>query len=175
VLESILPGLEQMFSSGQREVDPLDYVEILTDRHQVAKRVLTLSRQAKQEILMLFKRPLVASMEENVAEAHAVAGRITRRGVYEESIADDLLVFDLVRQFHALGEGIRFVPHVPLKVNLYDERTAVILLQDPVGGQSSLTCLVIEHVSMARALKVAFEAQWAQGIDFQSFCMERGL
>jgi hypothetical protein len=164
-----------MFSTGQQEIAPLDYIEVLTDRHQVAERVMNLSRQARQEILMLFKQPLVASIEENIAEAQAVAGRITRCGVYEEAIVEEPKFFDLIRHFHALGEDIRFVPEVPLKVNLYDERTAVVLLQDPVSGQSSLTCLVIKHTSMARALKVAFESLWAQGIDFDRFCEQRGL
>jgi sugar-specific transcriptional regulator TrmB len=173
VLDAMLPSLDQMFSSGQREVAPLDYIEILTDRLQVADRVMALSRQAAQEILMLFKQPLVASIEENIAEAQAVAGRITRRGVFEEGIADDPRSYDLVRQFHALGEKMRFVPEVPLKVNLYDERIAVILLQDPVSGQSNLTCLVVEHTSMAKALKVAFEALWAEGVDYETFRARR--
>lgn len=175
VLDAILPGLSQMFSSGQQEVAPLDYIEILTDRRQVIERVMALSRETKREILMLFKQPLVASIEENIAEAHAVAGRISRRGVYEESVTEDPRFFDLICQFHGLDEGIRFVPELPLKVNLYDERVAVILLQDPVSGQSSLTCLVIEHTSMAKALKVAFEALWTEGTDFETLCAQRGL
>jgi sugar-specific transcriptional regulator TrmB len=175
VLHAILPSLNQMFASGQEEVDPLDYIEVLTDRHQVAKRVLTLTRQAQREILMLFKQPLVASIKENLAEARAVAGRIPRRGIYEESIADDPRFFHLVRQLHTLGDAIRFVSELPLKVNLYDERISVILLQDPVSGHSSLTCLVIEHASMAKALKVAFEALWTQGIDFERYCVQHGL
>ncbi len=134
---------------------------------------MTLSRQANQEIVMLFKQPLVASIEENIAEAQAVAGHITRRGVYEEGIADDPQLFDLVSQFYALGEDMRFVPEVPLKVNLYDERIAVILLRDPVSGQSSLTCLVINHTSMTKALKVTFEALWAEGVDYETFCAQR--
>jgi sugar-specific transcriptional regulator TrmB len=173
MLNAVLPALNQMFSKGQEEVAPLGYIEVLTDRHQVADRVMTLSRQAAQEILMLFKQPLVASIEENIAEAQAVAGRITRRGVFEEGIGDDPRSYDLVRQFHALGEKMRFVPEVPLKVNLYDERIAVILLQDPVSGQSNLTCLVIEHTSMAKALKVAFEALWAEGVDYEIFRARR--
>ena len=124
---------------------------------------------------MLFKQPMVASIEENVAEAQAVAGRIIRHGVFEEALTDDPKFLNLIRQFHSLGEEIRFVPDVPLKVNLYDERIAVILLRDPVGGQSSLTCLVIEHTSMARALKLAFEALWVQGISFETLCAQRGL
>jgi sugar-specific transcriptional regulator TrmB len=175
VLDAILPNLSQTYSSGQREVAPLDYIEILTDRHQVVERVMSLSRQASHEILMLFKQPLVASIEENISEAEAVAGSVTRLGVYEASVADDPKFFDLVRQFHALGEKIRFVPELPLKVNLYDEHIAVILLQDPVSGQSSLTCLVIEHTSMAQALKVAFESLWAQGVDYETFCAQHGL
>jgi sugar-specific transcriptional regulator TrmB len=175
VLDAILPSLSQIFSSGQQEVAPLDYIEILTDRHQVAERVMALSRETRREILMLFKQPVVASVKENIAEAYAVAGRVSRRGVYEESITEDPKFFDLVCQFHSLGEGIRLVPELPLKVNLYDERTAVILLRDPVSGQSSLTCLVIEHTSMARALKVAFEALWTQGVDFETLCAQRGL
>ena len=175
MLNAVLPALNHMFSKGQEEMAPLDYIEVLTDRNQVAGRVLNLARQAGHEVLMLFKQPLVASLEENITEAQAVAGHITRRGVYPKHIADDPKLFDLVRQFHMLGEDIRFVPEVPLKVNLYDERIAVILLQDPVSGQSSLTCLVIEHTSMAKALKVAFEALWAQGITFETLCAQRGL
>ncbi len=175
VLDAILPNLSQMFSSGQREVDPLDYIEVLTERRQVAERVMTLSRQARHEILMIFKQPLVASIEENIAEAQAAAGRIIRQGVYEESAADDPAFFNLIRQFHGLGEAIRFLPELPLKVNLYDESVAVVMLQDPVSDQSSLTCLVIEHASMAKALKVAFESLWAQGVDFETFCAQRGL
>ena len=173
VLDAILPNLNQMFSSGQREVDPLDYIEVLTERRQVAERVMTLSRQARREILMIFKQPLVASIEENIAEAQAVAGRITWQGVYEGSAADDPAFFNLIRQFHALGEAIRFLPELPLKVNLYDERVAVILLRDPVSGGSNLTCVVIEHTSMAKALKVAFEALWAEGVDYATFCAQR--
>lgn len=173
MLNALLPTLSQMFSKGQEEVAPLDYIEVLTDRHQVADRVMTLSRQANHEILMLFKQPLVASVEENIAEAQAVAGHITRRGVFEEGIADDPQLFDLVSQFHALGEDMRFVSEVPLKVNLYDQRVAVILLRDPVSGQPNLTCLVIDHTSMAKALKVAFEALWAEGVDFEPFCAKR--
>jgi len=175
VLNAVLPELSHMFSKGQQEVAPLEYIEVLTDRRQVAERVIALSRQAEQEILMLFKQPLVASIEENVAEAQAVAGRIIRHGVFEEALTDDPKFLNLIRQFHSLGEEIRFVPDVPLKVNLYDERIAVILLRDPVGGQSSLTCLVVEHTSMARALKLAFEALWAQGISFEMLCAQRGL
>ncbi len=175
VLDAILPSLNQMFSSGREEVDPLDYIQVLTDRHQVAERVLMLTRQAEREILMLFKQPMVASIEENLAEARAVAGRITRRGIYEETVARDPKFFHLVRQLHALGDAIRFVPELPIKVNLYDERLSVILLQDPVSGHSSLTCLVIEHASMARALKLAFEALWVQGLDFEAFCAQRRL
>lgn len=173
MLNALLPTLSHMFSEGQGEVAPLDYIEVLTDRHQVADRVMTLSRQAKQEILMLFKQPLVASIEENIAEAQAVAGHITRRGIFEERIADDPQLFGLVSQFHALGEDIHFVAEVPLKVNLYDERVAVILLRDPVSGQPNLTCLVIDHTSMAKALKVTFESLWAEGIDYETFCAER--
>jgi sugar-specific transcriptional regulator TrmB len=173
VLESILPDLGRMFSSGQDEDDPLDYIEILTDRRQVAERVMSLTRKAEREILMLFKQPLVASLEENLEEARAAVGRVPRRGIYEVSIADLPQFFDLIHRFHDMGDQIRFVSELPLKINLYDERTAVILLQDPVGGQSSLTCLVIEHGSMARALKVAFESLWHQGVDFEEFCARR--
>ena len=175
ILNAVLPALNHRFSQGKEEVAPLDYIEVLTDRNQVTGRVTTLSRQARHEVLMLFKLPLVASIEENITEAQVVASHITRRGVYQEAAADDPKLFDLIQQFHTLGEEMRFVPEVPLKVNLYDERLAVILLQDPVSGQSNLTCLVIEHTSMAKALKVAFEALWAQGITFETLCVQRGL
>jgi hypothetical protein len=39
-------------------------------------------------------------------------------------------------------------------------------MEDPVAGSADLTIVVVEHSSLARVLKTAFDAIWANGLTF---------
>ena len=41
-------------------------------------------------------------------------------------------------------------------------------IEDPVGGSSILTMIVVDHPSLATLLKIAFEAVWASGLTFET-------
>ena len=64
------------------------------------------------------------------------------------------------------GEEARFVPALPLKLVIMDETIVMFGMQDPVEGSSDLTIVVVEHPSLARTLKRAFEATWSAGLSF---------
>jgi hypothetical protein len=40
-------------------------------------------------------------------------------------------------------------------------------MQDPVAAGSDLTIMVVDHPSLAAVLKMAFNAYWDQGVDFE--------
>jgi hypothetical protein len=89
------------------------------------------------------------------------------RSVYERSVYDDQAVVDVVRFFVAAGEQARVVDELPLKLALIDERVALFTMEDPVAGASTLTIMIVEHPSLARLLKLAFEHAWDRGADFE--------
>ncbi len=49
---------------------------------------------------------------------------------------------------------------------IIDETIVMFGMQDPVEGSSDLTIVVVEHPSLARTLKLSFEATWATGLTF---------
>jgi hypothetical protein len=59
------------------------------------------------------------------------------------------------------------VPELPLKLVIIDETIVMFGMQDPVGDQSDLTIVVVEHPSLATVLKTAFNAYWDKGLTFE--------
>ena len=89
------------------------------------------------------------------------------RSVYEYSVFEDAAVTEGVRRFVEAGEMARFVPTLPLKLVIIDERIVMFGMEDPVAGKSDLTIVVVEHPSLAAILKIAFNAVWEQGLTFE--------
>ena len=87
--------------------------------------------------------------------------------MYEFSLFDDPAATQGVRTFIEAGEEARFVPELPLKLVIIDETIVMFGMQDPVGGRSDLTIVVVEHPSLARVLSTAFNAYWSQGLTFE--------
>ena len=159
----LLATLAPAFAAGSDMVDPLDYVDVLLDRRLVSERAVSLSQAAEREICVCFKRPLIGGAEENIAEVREPLGRGLRyRTIYERAMLDDPELRGWARQFAALGQQARVAEQLPIKLNLYDARVALLSLQDPVTGAASLTALCVTHPGFAQMMAVAFEGLWAR-------------
>jgi HTH-type transcriptional regulator, sugar sensing transcriptional regulator len=153
------------FEAGQSHTDPLEYIEVLRDRRAINERFAELQSQVKREILVYTKAPYATPPQENV-EGVQVARTHEARSIYEFSVFDDPAMVEGVRGFIEAGEQARFVEELPLKLVIIDETIVMFGMQDPVAGSSDLTIVVVEHPSLAIALKMAFDATWAQGLTF---------
>src|SRR4051812_17012608 len=153
------------FAAGQQETDPLDYIEVLRDRRAINERFDQLQRQIQREILIFTKAPYAKPPQENV-EGLEVLRSHEARSMYELSLFDDVEATEGVRMFIEQGEGARCVPELPLKLVIIDETIVMFGMEDPVAGSDDLTIVVVEHPSLARILKVAFEATWQRGMTF---------
>ena len=158
--------LTPAFSDGRNANDPLNYVEVLHEPGAIANRFEELQAAAEREILVFTKPPYAVEPPENLAGRELLARGVNARSLYERAVYDDADVIDAVRAFVAAGEQARIVDELPLKLVVIDERISLFTLEDPVAGTSDLTILIIEHPSLARLLKLAFEYAWAHGEDF---------
>jgi HTH-type transcriptional regulator, sugar sensing transcriptional regulator len=163
---SIVDGLKPAFEAGQTHTDPLEYIEVLRDRRAINERFAELQQSVKREILVFTKPPYATPPQENV-EGLQVIKTHEARSIYEFGVFDDPAVAEGVRRFVEAGEDARFVPQLPLKLVIIDETIVMFGMEDPVAGSSDLTIVVVEHSSLARVLKTAFDAIWASGLTFE--------
>jgi sugar-specific transcriptional regulator TrmB len=169
----MIEALAPAFAAGQKERDPLDYIEVLRDRNAINERFGELQEGIQDEILIFTKPPYAKPAQENV-EGLEVARTHRARSVYEYSALDDADFAAGVRRFIEVGEEARFVEELPLKLVIIDECVVMFGMEDPVAGVSELTMVVVEHRALASVLKVAFEAVWAQGVTIDDVESRRG-
>jgi sugar-specific transcriptional regulator TrmB len=154
------------WTAGQVESDPLEYIEVLRDRRAINERFAELQASVRDEILVFTKPPYATPPQENV-EGLEVSQSHRARSVYELSAFDDPAFVRGVKAFVAAGEEARFVPQLPLKLVIIDETIVMFGMEDPVAGSSDLTIVVVEHPSLAKTLKLAFDATWVKGLTFE--------
>jgi sugar-specific transcriptional regulator TrmB len=162
----MIDQLTPAYQAGQAQTDPLEYIEVLRDRRAINTRFGDLQANIKDEILVFTKPPYAKPVQANV-EGVEVAETHRARSVYEFSIFDTEESTEGVRRFIEAGEEARFVAELPLKLVIIDEMIVMFGMEDPVAGSSELTIVVIEHSSLAKVLKIAFETVWKGGLTFE--------
>lgn len=161
-----IEALTAPYAAGQKQTDPLEYIEVLRDPRAISARFDELQGAAKREILV-FTRPPYAQPPQDNLKGMLVSRRLEARSLYEESVFADPAVVAGVRQFIRAGERARVVPALPLKLVIIDEAIVMFGMQDPVASGSDLTIMVVDHPSLAAVLRTAFNAYWEQGVDFE--------
>jgi HTH-type transcriptional regulator, sugar sensing transcriptional regulator len=161
LIEELMPA----YRAGQEHTDPLEYIEVLRDRKAINERFSELEAGIKNEILVFTKPPYATPIQEDTGGLEVV-GSHRARSVYEFSAFDDRAFADAVRRYVDAGEDARFVPSIPLKLVIIDEQIVMFGIEDPVAGRAVLTMIVVDHPSLARLLKIAFDAVWETGLTF---------
>jgi sugar-specific transcriptional regulator TrmB len=163
---SMVMDLKPAYEAGQAHTDPLEYIEVLRDRRAINERFAELQSAVKKEILVFTKPPYATPPQENI-EGLEVIQTHEARSLYEFSVFDDPAVMRGVQRFVESGEDARFVPELPLKLVIIDETIVMFGMEDPVAGSADLTIVVVEHQSLAKVLKTAFNAIWDTGLTFE--------
>ena len=161
----MVQDLKPAFEAGQAHTDPLEYIEVLRDRRAINERFAELQRAVKKEILVFTKPPYATPPQENV-EGLEVIQTHEARSLYEFSVFDEPAVRRGVQRFVEAGEDARFVPELPLKLVIIDETIVMFGMEDPVAGSADLTIVVVEHPSLAKTLKLSFDAVWSSGLTY---------
>jgi sugar-specific transcriptional regulator TrmB len=168
-----IASLSMMYAAGQRHTDPLEYIEILRDPGAINARFDELQSAATREILVFTKAPYAKPPQENL-EGLSVARRLEARSIYERSVFDDAAVVEGVRGFIKAGEEARVVDALPLKLVIIDAAIVMFGMEDPVASGSDLTIMVVDHPSLAAVLRMAFNAYWALGDEFEPAARAHG-
>jgi sugar-specific transcriptional regulator TrmB len=166
VASRTVEALAAAFAAGQEHSDPMEYIEVLREPRAINARFDELQAAARKEILV-FTRPPYAKPPQSNLEGLEVTRRIDVRSLYEPSVFTDRDAVAGVRRFIRVGEKARVVDELPLKLVIIDASIVMFGMQDPVASGSDLTIMVVDHPSLAAVLRMAFDAYWALGVDFE--------
>ena len=172
--EKFVAELMQLHAASEEILDPLDYIEILTDLGQIRNRWIELQENAQYEILGFNKPPFAVSLEQNVAiQEKTTERKIKERGIYEysEVISESSLEFftRIVEMYSNIGEEVKVIKLLPMKMIIIDEKITMLALNDPGSMKPSITTIIIKHPNYARTQKIIFESYWSASITLDEF------
>lgn len=167
--------MELAYPSTDRGSDPLQYIEIIREPAMAARRFLEISGKVEFEALHLVKGPFTGEKEElskqmDLQCQRAKGKHVRARALYQIADEGEEWLYEFIETAATGGdEEARILRNLPLKGAIIDEKIIIMALHDPVRSQVSFTTMVIEHVDLAKALKMTFETLWDQAEDYRTW------
>ena len=158
----LIEDLRSAYEEGQGGRGTLDFLNLVNDPTQTAihyRRMLTTVANDYAE----FSRPPFAVDpldEQLVMEA---AARAVRCRLLIEAAPMDDEHRQRLNDYRNSGVEIRFLDRLPLKLALFDVKSGLVALLDPVLTRPSWTAVVFEHDGFAEAMSGLFESYWCRG------------
>lgn len=157
--DGMIADLMAAYSEGQGGRGTLDYLRIVGDPVQIAAQFRKMIAEAGSEYLEFSRPPyavdpleaeLVIQARERGVQCRILVEHGTLDPEHERSLSN----------YRAAGVEVRQIEKVPMKVAVFDGRTGLIALLDPVITKPTWTSVVFEHEGMAEAMKGLFEEYW---------------
>ncbi|HKB84651.1 MAG TPA: helix-turn-helix domain-containing protein [Ignavibacteriaceae bacterium] len=156
-------------------LEPFDYIEMLTDIRQIGERWVTIQQNTKKELLVFTKPPYTTpALEDNIEQEKEIFRKqnIVVKGLYEYGELTNEELDGLVRSveiYREIGEDARLIEKLPMKLVISDEALVMFALNDRISLKPNITSMYVDHPSYAAALKKMFESYWADGINVETF------
>jgi DNA-binding CsgD family transcriptional regulator len=157
--------LTSLLRTPPEQLHVTELVEILTSRQAVAERWMQLQQASRRSLEVFARPPLAQSAPEEHESLQASLHRhgATMRAVYDGEALRHPGTLEHIHRMAALGEQARVVSELPLKLALFDRRTALVPLTQGDAGSTVDSGLVVHHSALLDALVVLFEIYWQRG------------
>lgn len=155
--------------TAKTETNNLESVKLLHSKASILATLNKLEEQATSEVLSLCKPPYLFD-ESNVIEVQKTSHSkgVMHRSVYEITETSKEKLQDM-KMYVELGEEIRVIPYLPLKLHVFDGKVAVINLRNKLGIKSDFTFAFFDHEDVAEAFGAMFKVYWDSAIPYQDF------
>jgi sugar-specific transcriptional regulator TrmB len=157
--EGMIGELMAAYSEGQGGRGTLDYLRIVSDPGQIAAQFRRMIAEARLEYLEFSRPPYAVDPLEAELVIRARERGVSCRMIVEHGTLDPAHE-KFLADYQAAGVELRQIEKVPIKLALFDGRTGLIALLDPVLTKPSWTSVIFEHEGMSEAMKGLFEDYW---------------
>jgi len=174
VADNLQEELMKLKAAQAGTSEPLDYIEILTEKEQIKDRWLSIQDNTKEELMLFSKSPYSFSLEENLDyEKNLLKRNVEFKCIYEyydikTQDEKDLFIATL-EKYEEIGEQIKVVDKLTMKLCISDSTITMLALNDRVSLKPSITTMFVNHPSFAVSLKMVFVSFWSIGISPAEF------
>ncbi|MGD1069772.1 MAG: helix-turn-helix domain-containing protein [Bryobacteraceae bacterium] len=162
---NLMEDLIGLYSEGRGGRGTLDFLRIVSEPTQTASEYRRMLGDVKGEYLEFSRPPYAVDPLDEKLVRQARLNGVSCRLLIETGTLDEPHRQRL-GEYAAAGVGIRQAPSLPLKLALFDGRSGLIALLDPVISKPTWTSLVFEHAGLGEAMKHLFEDRWLRAAEF---------
>jgi HTH-type transcriptional regulator, sugar sensing transcriptional regulator len=140
-------------------IDPdAEVIQVLRDPRVVAGRFEQLQEEAKHQVDVFIKAPIIITDHRNPAQEKAMRRGVRYRGLYERAILDIPQIEPLLMRWISAGEQARLHDgELPHKLAIFDKQNILMPLVAPNGNSRTL---FIRHPHLATSLGLLFDFLW---------------
>jgi sugar-specific transcriptional regulator TrmB len=159
VAEGLVDDLTRAYSEGQEGRGTLDYLRIVTEPGHTAAHYRKLIAAAQTEYLEFSRPPYaVDPLNEQLVKDASLRG-VRCRLLLEGGRLDEAHRQRL-GDYQAAGIEVRQITSLPMKLAVFDGKSGMIALLDPLVTKPTWTAVVFEHPGMGEAMQGLFEGYW---------------
>ena len=148
------------FQAGRLRADPTLAFEFVEGEAALSARFRELMTIVEHDIVCFDAPPYVMDSDECEAlELGALDRGVQLRALYATSVLDEPAKLSYVSEMRSRGEEPRLIRSVPLKLFLFDRRTAVVPLTVNERG-SRFRSVVVHRSVLTEALHALFDVLW---------------
>ncbi len=172
-IDHLYNDLDALFKKSSGNNNPLEYIKVLKDRYQIHHKYVELCSKAKKEILSFTKPPYVFATDEEYQEQSNPQYDALKRGVSIKAIyetppeqAERAPFVKWMRDaYGGPGDEVRVTDSLPIKLAIFDDKTVLFVMPDPISEKLTITTVVIENPALGLAFKTLFDSIWNQAKD----------
>lgn len=162
---NLMEDLSGLYSEGKGGRGTLDFLRIVAEPTQTASEYRRMLAEVKAEYLEFSRPPYAVDPLDEMLVKQARGNGVSCRLLIETGTLDEPHRQRLA-EYAAAGVEIRQAPSLPLKLALFDARSGLIALLDPVISNPTWTSLVFDHAGLGEAMKHLFEDRWQRAMEF---------
>jgi sugar-specific transcriptional regulator TrmB len=169
-IEKLSTDLLPIFQEQKENSDPLDYIEIVREPNRINERLNKLGDETKNEIVTMNRAPYAVDFDKVAArgKVNYIKG-IKYKLLSEEKDMENPHFIQFLQLWQRVGAEVRIAKETPVKLAIFDNKTIILSLPDPISHQSSLTSMIIEHPDLARFFRKIFDSYFEEAQPLENF------
>jgi sugar-specific transcriptional regulator TrmB len=156
---NLMQDLSSLYSEGKGGRGTLDFLRIVSEPAQTASEYQRMLSEVKSEYMEFSRPPYAVDPLDEMLVKQARSRGVSCRLLIESGTLDEHHRQRLI-EYSAAGVEVRQAHSLPLKLALFDHRSGLIALLDPVISKPTWTSLVFDHAGLGEAMKHLFEDRW---------------
>jgi HTH-type transcriptional regulator, sugar sensing transcriptional regulator len=162
---NLMEDLSGLYSEGKGGRGTLDFLRIVAEPTQTASEYRRMLSDVSGEYLEFSRPPYAVDPLDEKLVKQARSRGVSCRLLIESGTLDEHHRQRLV-EYAGTGVEIRQASSLPLKMALFDCRSGLIALLDPVISKPTWTSLVFDHAGLGEAMRHLFEERWQRASEY---------